>query len=115
MNCKINWKEIWYVIKNLLFAAIIAGLIVFMISCSTMEPATAYHYNGKSDSIGQVVDVIETHGYSIITVDNMLKPYYIKGKMPKDIVGEYASVAKIGKKEELVISNQRYLIDQNPR
>jgi len=101
--------------------------IFALVSCVGMESATTYHYkpNIKRDrNIGEVTYVVETHGYSIITVRNQnpdaFRPdttIYVKGRLD-EIKKPYQQSSYImtqGNKSHFVYDNKRYLIDPNPK
>lgn len=87
-----------------------------MVSCATIEPATSYHFvprNGQVEEIGKVTYVIETSGYSIITVENLISPIYVEGKLPIDIPSDMMSYVwkESNDRYHFVYDHKRYLID----
>jgi len=99
--------------KKLLF---IIGIIA-LVGCAGIEPATSYHFTPRSDKsvdIGKITYVIERNDYSIITVENLVTPIYIKGRLP-DINIPSNSEAYLWKEStnrcHFVFDHRRYLID----
>lgn len=59
--------------------------ILALFSCASIQPATSYSHTlrkGQGDNVGKITYVIEKRGYSIITIENMVAPLYIEGRLP---------------------------------
>jgi len=98
-------------------------IAIFAFSCSVMEPATSYscHRNPKGcECVGNILYIVEKQGYSIVTVDSLFHPVYIKGELPKNSLGVQAFIwdqySRKGDlvKSSLICNQRRYVIDQNP-
>jgi hypothetical protein len=91
--------------------------IVALVGCTTMKPATSYHFTpnpNQVEDLGRVVYLIEKEGYSIITVENLVCPIYIQGTLPEmEIPTDYH--AYLWEKPEgryhFVWMHKRYFID----
>lgn len=91
-----------------------------MMSCVSMQSATSYHYTPKKtdQDVGKITYILEAQGYSIVTVEKLVAPIYVDGKL-SEIKKPYDAIAHIwtekSGRQHLVYKNKRYLIDEDPK
>jgi len=98
-------------------------LVVFlMASCASIKPAQTYRPNStwKSnyENVGKIIGVTERNGYSIVTVEDLVTPIYIEGRMkikkpfkPAFVKKEYSRTTGELYHYYFVYDDERYLVD----
>ena len=97
---------------------IVLGFFMMM-SCVNMQSATSYHYTPKKtdQDVGKITYIMEVNGFSIVTVEKLVAPVYVCGKLSeikKPYNTAYIWTEKSGR-QHLVYKNKRYLIDNDPK